>query len=969
MDREAMTSMERREAAHDDGDGGGADRAAGEPREGRVRPCWTCIGVGVLVGAAVAIVAIMLLTGNANGQGPSGTGEGPREEPMRLVPEGFALSESARSAIEAPWLTDTERAAGRIFHGVWDERDLRTPALRARAALIVGRFDDPVFDEAADELPVDLRAEAMFARGELQRMLELLEAAGEAEGSSTLLRRQWMKAEALWRMGRYDDARQAAAFGLAVPVDGLDATAGMLTNRAKLLELEAKLNGATEAKSREMMELLGRAHQSADRLYWPAMVEEGRILARKHNREQAVEALHGALQLNPRSAEAWHELGRIALDVFAFEEAEQAIAVLDRLDERHVYADLLRAELRLTEDDPAGAMDVLDEVIARVPGHRRALALRVAAASLMYDEPNRLEDARADYEDRSPNGAEAYYEAGRYLSFHRQYDAAAAMLDEAMRRAPKWLEPRVEEGIMHTQTANDARARTLLRDVVKAEPFNLRAGNALSLMEELLEFREVETANFIVRYKPGVDEVVAAMMPGEIERMHDVVAGRFDWRAPRKTIVELMPNHSYFAVRITGMPDVHTIAACTGPIVAMEVPREGGAGTHTGLYDWLRVLRHEYTHTVTLDLTANRIPHWLTEAAAVMMELSPREYGDCVMLAESWRRGTLFDLDEINWAFVRPKRPGDRGKAYAQGHWMLEFMEERYGRGSVGELLRAYGRGEREETAIQSALGVTREAFYRDFVAWAGEEVKAWGLAAEPSLEDLRRELIERDDELRLQYAASQQARLGVIVREMADRIGRPKRAGTGALKALDWPRMIVPEVAVTEEQLAEWREAHPDHPGLIEVELRGRIGETGEASEDDVALLKRYAELRPVDPYPHKKLAQFYLGRVGEEAAAIPHLERLAALELNDPVYMVRLARLYRAEGEAATALERITRALHIDPYDPAIRELAAAIAVEAGELGVARGHVYALTLLEPGRRQHERRLERLDELLARTG
>ncbi|MEE4298772.1 MAG: tetratricopeptide repeat protein, partial [Pseudomonadales bacterium] len=638
--------------------------------------CWMCIAVGGLVGLAIGMgVVALLLGGTAHGQGPSGSGEGPAEAPRRLVPDGFAMSESARAAIEAPWLTDAERAAGRIFHGVWDERDLATDELRARAALITGRFDDPVFGddgELAANLPLELQAQAMLGRGELQRMLDLIDAAGKAEGWATLLHRQWLKTEALWRMGQHEPAREAAALGLAVPVDGTDATAGMLVDRAKLLELDAKLNGATEASSREMMELLGRAHQSVDRLYWPAMVEEGRILARKHNRQQAVEALHGALELNPRSAAAWYELGRIALDVFAFEEAERAMAALERLDDRHVFALLLRAELRMTEDDPEGAMDVLDEALARHPGHRRALALRVAAASLMYGEPNRLEEARARYEERSPGAAQAAHEAGRYLSFHRQYDAAAAMLDEARRRAPNWLEPTVELGVMHTQTGDDAQAAALLRDAVQAEPFNMRAGNALELMEALLGFETIETERFIVRYRPGVDEAVAAMMPAELERMHDIVGGRFDWEPPRKTIVELMPDHAHFAVRITGMPDVYTIAACTGPIIAMEAPREGGAGTHTGLYDWVRVARHEYTHTVTLDLTENRIPHWLTEAAAVMMELAPREYGDCVMLAESWRRGTLFDLEEINWAFVRPKRPGDRGKAYAQGHWMLE---------------------------------------------------------------------------------------------------------------------------------------------------------------------------------------------------------------------------------------------------------------------------------------------------------
>ena len=69
----------------------------------------------------------------------------------------------------------------------------------------------------------------------------------------------------------------------------------------------------------------------------------------------------------------------------------------------------------------------------------------------------------------------------------------------------------------------------------------------------------------------------------------------------------------------------------------MEVPREGRKSEHLGLFLWPRVLQHEYTHTITLAQTGNRIPHWLTEAAAVSMEQAPRDYDDCMTLAESWR--------------------------------------------------------------------------------------------------------------------------------------------------------------------------------------------------------------------------------------------------------------------------------------------------------------------------------------------
>src|SRR6185436_13057722 len=123
-------------------------------------------------------------------------------------------------------------------------------------------------------------------------------------------------------------------------------------------------------------------------------------------------------------------------------------------------------------------------------------------------------------------------------------------------------------------------------------------------------------------------------------------------------------------------PQIHTIAAATGRCIAMETPRDGRG--HLGTYDWVRVVRHEFTHTVTLARTNNRIPHWFTEAAAVYLELSPRDYPTCQLLAGALDNDRLFDMTEINTAFVRPRRQSDRQQAYAQGHWMYEFILQQW---------------------------------------------------------------------------------------------------------------------------------------------------------------------------------------------------------------------------------------------------------------------------------------------------
>ena len=105
----------------------------------------------------------------------------------------------------------------------------------------------------------------------------------------------------------------------------------------------------------------------------------------------------------------------------------------------------------------------------------------------------------------------------------------------------------------------------------------------------------------------------------------------------------MFPSHEQFGVRTTGLPWIGTVGACTGNVIAMDVPRGGpGEGADLmGNFDWARVLRHEYTHTVTLALTNNRIPHWLTEAAACNQEQAPRDWDNCQLLASTSRATAL----------------------------------------------------------------------------------------------------------------------------------------------------------------------------------------------------------------------------------------------------------------------------------------------------------------------------------------
>lgn len=868
----------------------------------------------------------------------------------QFVPDRIVTPGSLESALQSRARTAQELHELRMRHGRWTADDLDTPTRRARAALDIGSWSAPELEDPA--APVEMRAEALVRRGRAAEALSLL--AGCPDPRCALLR-----CDALSLLGRVRDA--VAELG-PVEAAAADADAGpeRWLSGAEAIVRRASLEPVPPDRWKVAVEWLGRARE-ADRLDPRVPLLEGVLLMARHNREQGVPALQQALALHPRRADAWFALGRAALESFDFDSARRAVEALRRLDSGSAPADLLAAERFLLLEDGDRAEGALSSLLAREPDQPEALALHAAVAARRWD-PVSVDERLAGMDRRFPGQALGSATVGRLLALHRQYEWAERMLRQAIERRPAWSEPRGELGQLLLQTGREIDARKALAEAAQLDPFDKRSEFGRWLLEEMGGYRVIESPHFRIRVRPGVDEVVAEGMPDALESMHREVCARFGHEPEGRTTIELLPDHESFAVRITGMPGIHTMAASTGPVIALEVPRRGNPRKHLGTFDWLEVLRHEYAHTVTLSQTGNRIPHWLTEALAVSVEMKPRSFETCRQLAQALRAGRLFPLDRIKWAFVRPETPEDRPLAYAQGRWMVEHLEETWGAGVVTRLLERYRLGDGEDAALRATIGIGSDEFFARFRDWAAGKVREWGLSPEPSLERLIEEARSADPDLK---AADDEARarwLEALAREMVRRAFRPFD-GQGRR----WPEPRLPRVEVTDAMLERWLSAHPDHPDLLELRIRRRLGEQPEINETSRTLLDAYARARPVDPMPDRLLASAHRAR-GASADALASLVRLDALEERDPSFALEIARLLRERDDAAGAARAVEKAVRIDGYDPSSRELAAAIAIEHGRLDEALRHVRALERLEPDQPLHAERARRIEAMRGRS-
>ncbi|MEM9913426.1 MAG: tetratricopeptide repeat protein [Planctomycetota bacterium] len=813
------------------------------------------------------------------------------------------VSPTLTRILDSPAIDDDRRRQLQLFHGQWDGFTPTSPD--EAAALAWGRYrlsDTATFEAASDPI---LRAEAALFRGDADEVFEWL-----ADNDSVAA--AFLRGRALEDLGRLDEA-----VDLLTPVrqrfqhEKINDPAE-LTAAAQAIVLLAHLEGRPSQDYQLALGMFARVYQELDPLHWPARVAEAQLLITKDNWAEAGAALEEALTFNPAAGSAWYALGRLNVDSYNFDGAAEVSQHLRAINPLHPLADMIDIRSFLRQRDVASARRVLEPALESFPRNRELLALAAATEAMAYDEAALAEaldhfDAVSTAGNKQAVGSPlALYTAGEYLSNDRQYVPAESLLRAAIERSPNWPAPRLELGLLLMQSGDLENARLELAHAQRLDPFHRRVNNQLRLTENLLGVYEtIETEHFIIRYRPGIDEALARDMPGPLEEMYDEITAVFRHRPANKTQVDLMPDQSTFAVRITGMPSIWTIAAATGDVVAITPPRSGPDQANP--YNWVNVMRHEFVHTVNLAQTRNRVPHWFTEACAVSSETIGRTYSTSQLLAWALQNDKLFDYDQTNWGFIRPQTDYERPLAYAQSDWMLEFLATRWSHDAVIDLLALYREGVSDTDALHQVTGYTADDFMAAFRVWAEGQVEAWGMAP-----------IETSDE----------------VQAVLDSGGEDRSTGE-LIDLLNTPGN--------------------HHPDLIKLIAERAVN--GGDPEAARLWLNRYAQARPVDPWPHTVLVRLAFD-LNHPEDALGSLQLLEQSDNYTSVWSRQLAELHRDAGRLDAAQHAILRALHCEPYNAPYRELAATIALQRRDLAAAAFQVESLEILEPERAQHPTRL-----------
>ena len=772
-----------------------------------------------------------------------------------------------------------------------DARDPRVVALKARAAIARGRYSDaeaalkPVAAKApASDAALELGLlQHMLGRPDAAETLEKVAASAESADEAADLARA---ARALRAIGRFQEAnaayRDASA---AAPNDpAINAAWGEL-----FLE---KYNRPEAVKSFQ-------AAIEADPKYPPALLGMAEALA-DDNPPQALDVARRALAVNPSFVDAHLFVARQAVDAGHRDEARRSIQK---------------------------ALDVN-------PASLEAHAL-LAALAYVEDKTPDFEAEAAKALTISPAYGEVYRAAGDLAAHNYRFDEAVVLTRRALALQPNDARALGDLGVHLLRTGDEPGARTALESSFKIDPYDVVTYNLLEMMDKLDKFVTVRDGDIILRMDQEEAPVLQDYALSLAHQALTTLAARYEFTPRGPILIEIFPRHDDFAVRNVGLPGmIGALGACFGRVVTMDSPRARPPGT----FQWEATLWHELAHVITLQMSNQRVPRWLTEGISVYEEKRARpEWArpmdvEFAMLLE---HGDALKLRDLNAAFTDPRKIS---VAYYQASLLVEHLVTAYGDAGLRKLVRSYGLGLDTEAALKTALNTDFDQLQAGFDQSMDREFGA-----------LRRALAGADDDAlpgmpieALRAYAAEHPRSYPAQVALGRRLAREGQADE-AMQAFERAAALVPvargkdsphaQMATLALQKNDRPRAIAELQALVAVDydnieaarqLAGLLKDAGiEDSAKVGAVYQRIAAIDPFDADAHRTLGRLAMQMNQPEVAVREFRAVLALAPVDQAAAHTDLAESYLKSGKRAEARKQTLAALEIAPTYERAQEL----------------------------------------------
>ncbi len=438
--------------------------------------------------------------------------------------------------------------------------------------------------------------------------------------------------------------------------------------------------------------------------------EWGHLFLEKYDKANAAKSYEEALKSDPEYGPALLGMARALAD----ENPPQAVVFAQRVlkqNPKDAGAELVLAQVAVYQDKKADVKAALDRVLEFNPQQLEALSMKAAMAYVEGRDAD-YQQAVAEALKINPVYGEVHRTVGEITAHYYRFDEAVEHTRKAIALDRENFRAVADLGAQLMRTGDERNARRNLETAFRIDRWDVQTYNLLELLDNLEPFDTIKEGDMIIRLAPEESPVMKNYVPMLAKESLDTLSKRWEFTPKGPILLEMFPKHDDFAVRTLGLPGmIGALGACFGRVVTLDSPTAREPGT----FNWGETLWHEMAHVITLQLSGNRLPRWLSEGTSVFEERRARsDWGRDmdIPFARAIDRGAVIKIRELNSGFSSSQTINF---AYYQASLVVEHIHDTYGQAKLRALIAAYADGSDTETAIRKALGIDIDELQKGF--------------------------------------------------------------------------------------------------------------------------------------------------------------------------------------------------------------------------------------------------------------
>jgi tetratricopeptide (TPR) repeat protein len=698
------------------------------------------------------------------------------------------------------------------------------------------------------------------------------------------------------------------------------------------------------ADPKQVLENVYDQAKKRDPNYREAYLAAGDLALNKHDYDLAAKTFAEALKKFPEDPDVHFGLAQ-AYESSARPLMIRSIEAALRFNPNHIPARLLWVDHLVDAEEYEEAGKKLKAILEINPRHPLALAYQAVLAHLRND-PEGESKARAAALEFWPSNPEVDYLIGQKLSQKYRFAEGSKYQIQALKFDAGYLPARVQLAQDLLRLGDEEQGWRLAKQVHEQDGYDVTAYNLVTLHDSMEKYKTISDAEFTVRMAEREADIYGDRALALLHRAKTRLSQKYGMALARPTVVEIFAKQNDFAVRTFGMPhNPGFLGVCFGSVVTANSPASQGG--HPS--NWEAVLWHEFCHVITLTLTRNKMPRWLSEGISVYEEIQANpSWGQHMnpKYREMILEGELTPVADLSAAFLAPESDLHLQFAYYESSLVVAFLAEQYGFDKLKLILRDLGDGVDVNEAIPRHTA-PMEKIEKDFAAFARARAEALG----PGLDWTRpkKEVGERSRFAARGDRPRPRTLRGDAPPVSTNSIPSTNAAPDGAAPAVKPEAHPTPAPAVaTDSPKAAAADGQKNYWNLMEQAGRFVRDKNWEAAK---APLKTLIELYPNQTgsdNAYELLAAVYRG-LKEPDPEREALAKWASLDAEATEAYLRLMELAETKKDWNAVVENAERFLGVNPLLPQPYRFLARASEELGDAPRAIDASRRLLLLDP--------------------